>query len=313
MALVPLIAGGRVFVALEGGAQSSQVVALDRGTGKTLWSRPSPQRLLLAFGRGRLFGVASGGRVSAFDPASGNVLWERALPGSSPRYENPPIVTGELLRAYASVFQPPPNGSEEFVARDYVRYADTGVTMFGAVGRDLRGGGPQRVTLESDPFPSGSFAKAGETTSRAAGTFEFRIKPTRNTRYHTRAEDGPASRGGTVYVFPRFVDRLRRGSGRRVNDITSTVRMTGPPEVGLGGRRVHLYLVRVKRKQVAHVAGGALRGTARGRAAATLRFRAFTGFRSKDYLFYGVRGLSRVGLAPPDVVDRRCARSRLPH
>ncbi|HEX8741658.1 MAG TPA: PQQ-binding-like beta-propeller repeat protein [Thermoleophilaceae bacterium] len=527
----PLIAGGRVFVAVDGGVQSSRIVALDRSTGKQIWTRTSQRNFLLAYGGGRLFSVETDGYVHALDPASGQELWERGLTGRNLAYEDPPIVTGELLvvssrpghsdsdpgllralrtsdgasawerpsigspagdgtrvitgtpcggaaayrpadgrelwrssegcssgqnsrvvvaggrvytdhpyenpvlnaesgaklfdfgqsrpvavagdvalaqnnrdggllaaeagtgrrlwqfgdggtcfgvcqppvvsgafvyvaqdgllsavelrsgrsrwnakltasqgpdnrsrsemaigdgilavpdgsrlRAYTSALRPPPNGSDENTFRDYVVYGGGSTSLFGAVGRDLRARGPQPVTLESDRFPNGRFTNADQTTSLADGTFGFKVKPTRNTRYRTRAgADAPASAGGTIFVYPRMKYRIRRGRGRRINDITATVRMTGPPEVALGGRRIHFYLVRVGRKQVVRISSGGLRRTGRGRAAATLRFRALSQVGRRDYFCYCVRGLSRVGLGPRDVVDKRCGRSRLPY
>jgi outer membrane protein assembly factor BamB len=528
----PLIAEGRVFVAANNGYRGARVVALDRATGNELWSRNSAKDLLLAYGGGRLFTVSLNGEVRALDPATGNVIWERALAGRNLSYEDPPIVTGDLLvvssrpghsdsdngrlralrtsdgapawelepttgspagdgtriitgtpchgaaayrpadgsqiwrnsescssgengrvlvaggrvytddaydfpvldaetgrslfnfdtlqpvavagdialaqnnrdgglfareaatarplwrfgeggtcfgvcqpplvsgqfvyvaqngllsavelrsgrsrwstkltaehgpdnrsltemaigdgilavpdgnvlRAYSAVLQPPPDGSAENTDRDYVVFAGGRATLFGAVGRDLRARGPQPVTLEADRFPHGAFKAAEQTTSLADGTFGFSVKPTRNTRYRTRAGGAaPPSAGGTIYVLPRFKERFRRGSGRRINDITSRVRVATPPDVALGGRTVHLYLVRVGRKQVVRISGGRLRRSGRGRATASVRFRALRRVRAKDYFFYCVRGLSRLGLGPADVVDKRCGRRRLPY
>ena len=80
----PLIVGGRVFVtAVDGSGFGSHLLALDAGTGRTLWG---PVELGgpfafsgAAYDGGRVFVVNFSGRLRALDAATGSVAWSVQL------------------------------------------------------------------------------------------------------------------------------------------------------------------------------------------------------------------------------------------
>ena len=63
------------------------------------------------------------------------------------------------------------------------------------------------VTVESDPFPFGTFETAGTAQTNASGEWSFAVKPTVNTRYRARTE-GAESRTVDVNVRPAISLRL---------------------------------------------------------------------------------------------------------
>ena len=315
-------------VALTQDTRESGVFARDSGTGRRLWYFGAGYT---CFGlcsppvvSGRFVYMADQGKLWALELYSGRDRWHSRLTASyTPDWRSLSemavgdgilaVPDGTRLRAYSSVLQPPPNGSDEDTSDSYLAFGDS-TRLFGAVGHNLRDGGRHPVALEADRFPYGQFHVADRTTSRPDGTFAFRVRPSRNTRYRTRAgENAPPSTGGTVFVLPRFKDRYLRGSGSQINRITAYVRALTPPDVALGGREIHLYLVRVGRKQVIRLSSGRLHRRGRGKASATLQFEAVKGLRPRDYAFYCIRNLSPIGMGPRDVVDSRCGRSRLPY
>lgn len=88
---VPVVAGGRVFAALEGGA----VYAFDLA-GNQLWTATGPLGGFLAgiaYDNGRLFLLTSNG-LAGFDAASGSLQWQLAIAGGA---SFPPTATGGVV------------------------------------------------------------------------------------------------------------------------------------------------------------------------------------------------------------------------
>lgn len=259
------------------------------------------------------------GRVTVNDLGTGRRRWS-----GGPRIEGastvPPPVAGDgllvvrqekAITGYTSVLNPKPTSLQEGTF-EASRPLGARARLFGALGRTLRAQGPADVVLQSDRFPYRRFRSEKRTRTFGDGGFGFSVRPRRNTRYRTVSR-GKRSRGGTVYVYPRYRERVRRGRGRRINKLRSHVAVRVPRGVRLRGKRVHLYLVRVARRRVQRIGRGArLRVTGRGRARGTIRYNAIRGIRRRDYLFLCIRGMSRQGMGEPDVYDRRCGRRRLP-
>ena len=264
-----------------------------------------------------LYLVREDDRMFVVDLVTGKVRWRQKVPtlGGDP---GPLAIgqglvvftAGERVFAYSSVLDPPANGLVDATFDAYLAYRD-GTEIFGALGAGLRAAGRQSVTLMGDTFPFRGMKRLATTTSAGDGGYSFRVRPKLNTRYRTRA-GRRRSRGGTVIVFPRIRDRILRGRGRRINDLRAHVKLTGPPRVRLAGRRVYLYLVRVRKRRVERQGGSRLRRAGKGRGRAVIRFKALRGLRKGDFLYYCIPHLARSGLGIPGVVDRRCGARRLP-
>ena len=231
----------------------------------------------------------------------------------------PPVVGDGLLvlrerdslAGYSSLLNPRPTGLEEVTFDGVIRLGKSAL-LTGALGRALRQRGPATVNLLGDTFPYGKFRQVKSTRTFGDGGYSFRVRPRLNTRYRSTSGSGK-SQGGTVYVYPSFSERVRRGRGRRINRIRATVTARTPARVRLGRKRFHLYLVRVKRRKVQRLDSGRLRQAGRGRARGVVRFTAIRGLRRGDFFFYCVRRLSRQGMGARDVIDRRCGARRLPY
>jgi hypothetical protein len=65
----------------------------------------------------------------------------------------------------------------------------------------------QTVTIESDPFPFGTFETAGTVQTNASGEWSFTDSPTMNTRYRARS-GGAESRTVDVNVRPAISFRV---------------------------------------------------------------------------------------------------------
>ena len=295
--------------------------------GPAIWRTGSQSHVCHSFACSRVVGAGANlysvqrGRVAVRDLATGRPRWRGGpVIGNGGYSIEPEPVAGDGLlvvrenrdlTGYASVLNPRPTSLQDGTF-DAQTTLGGRARLFGALGRALRARGPADVTLQQDTFPFRRFRSVKKTRTSGDGGFGFRVRPKRNTRYRSLGAVKRSS-GGTVFVYPRYKERVRRGRGRQINKLRSTISVRVPRGVRLRGRRVHLYLVRVARRRVQRLGGGAgLRSTGRGRARGTIRFNALRGLRRRDYFFFCIRGMSRQGMGPRDVIDRRCGRKRLP-
>lgn len=116
----PLIADGRVFVTVRyASSYGTQLYALDKVTGATLWSFPLGGNYFwssLCYENGRVFAISGSGLLRAFDPATGSVIWSRQLSGTT--FSSAPSVFEGVI--YTS------NGGGQV----YAVSADTGVILW---------------------------------------------------------------------------------------------------------------------------------------------------------------------------------------
>jgi hypothetical protein len=263
-------------------------------------------------------------RLQVFDLATGRLRHSVAVPlargdAGTPVVGNGLAVVPEedsirkrgALHAYSSILDPPPQGLQENTFEGEIELGSR-VRLWGALGRALRRAGPANVTLQADAFPYRRFRSVKTVRTFADGGYGFKARPRINTRYRS-ATGSRRSAGGTVYVYPAFRVRNRRGRGRQFNRIRLSVVVRTHPRVRLGGRRFNVYVVRVRKRTVTRLTRGRLRRAGRGRARGRARYNAIRGLRRGDYLFLCVRGTSRLGMGARGLIDRRCGARRLPY
>ena len=306
--------------------RSSAVVAHDLG-GRQLWSRGESNTCFktchTAVISGRFAYFAQENKLRALELATGRTRWTGKLAATDETADNRSLSSmaigegllavpdGTRIRVFSSLLKPPRSGSDETAFEPQIEIGQSS-KLFGAVGRSLRTGARHAVTLEADRFPYGRYKRIAVTSSRPDGTFGFRVRPTRNTAYRTRVGRN-ASAGGVLEVFPAYRVKFRRGRGRRINRIVARVRVRGPRDVRLRGRKLHMYLVRVSKRRVTRIGSARLRRRGRGRAVGDVRFTALRRIGRRDYFFFCIPRLGRGGLGSPDATDRRCGAGRLPY
>jgi outer membrane protein assembly factor BamB len=94
----PLIAQGLVFVTTTTSNSTNALIALDEGTGATIWSVDLTGCCFAnaAFDSGKIFVVNNAGLMQAFDAASGNLLWSVNLPNQS-FFTSPPTAANGIV------------------------------------------------------------------------------------------------------------------------------------------------------------------------------------------------------------------------
>jgi len=101
----PLIAGGRVFVALvQGTKHVDSIVALDARTGTVAWQVPQGagnDTIGIAFDRGTLFVLQPNGLLSALAAKSGSPKWSTKLT-SELGFDAPPTASGGVVYAVSA-------------------------------------------------------------------------------------------------------------------------------------------------------------------------------------------------------------------
>jgi hypothetical protein len=115
----------------------------------------------------------------------------------------------------------------------------------------------------------------------------------------------------TVYTYPRFRMHLTRGRGRAINRIRGTVRLTASRRTHLGGRRVFLYLARVRQRRLSRLGSGRLVTTGPGRTRAIVPFDALRNSGAQDYFLVCVPRQWRLGYGRRDRIARACGRRRV--
>jgi len=209
----PVVAGGLVYLGVQGGNGNGWVYALDAATGTTRWKAdtgtPSPPKhLALAGGRLIVPTVGDGnGLLLALDPATGRRLWATNLtPGSRSDWWHPPTVAGGRIylggtttkiysvdaasgrvvwRSTAGTFGPPAVvGNRVYAADDggalYAKDVTNGVNRW--IGNGRAGGrtsppsvGGGRVFTVNDEGYVNAYAAAGCGTLRCGTLWQARV------------------------------------------------------------------------------------------------------------------------------------------
>jgi hypothetical protein len=116
------------------------------------------------------------------------------------------------------------------------------------------------VDLEAAPFPYTAYSKVASAVAAPDGSFSFRVKPDRNTRYRVAAQ------GVTSDVHPVLVDLA--GSLRRHRLARHRYRVVlalhGPADLPSAGRHIRLYRrgTRIGTARLREVSSGRLRASA---------------------------------------------------
>jgi outer membrane protein assembly factor BamB len=209
------------------------------------------------------------------------------------------------LHALGSLLSPPPRGVDAVALNPYTVFAQR-FELAAGVGRELRDGRP-RVRIEFDRYPYRRWTAGSAHQTRPEGVAYFDSRPTRNTRFRARLESDPRIVSPTVYayVYPRIGVSIRAVSASYAR---VAFRVRGPKEIRLGGKRIFLYLLRHGSSRLVRLAGATLRSTGRGRAAASARFRRYSGAHPADDVYYCVRGIENQGFGKRDRFARGCGR-----
>lgn len=141
-------------------------------------------------------------------------------------------------------------------------------------------------------------------TTGADGTFSFKLRPSRYTRYQLTLDGRSNEKRFQVVVLTNEKTRISR-SGADRNTITSRVTIKVPTTVPLRGRTYAIYIARAGKKRYVLLGKARIRGAGKGRGRATVVFRA-PRFGKKDFIRTCVQGASARGLNYDDRLDRRC-------
>jgi outer membrane protein assembly factor BamB len=234
----PLIVNGAVFVtAADSSGQGTTLYALNQATGSILWSRGLGGTFWwsgLAYDRGQLFTVNTGGTMSAIDPTSGSINWSEQLPGQY-FFTSPPSAARGIVYVGGAGFggtlyavreldghllwtQPVENGDESSPAVDgtsvYVTYPGQDYAFDAVTGAPgwhhdggIEGGG-------------------GRTAVVAAGLLFARDPVEGNLLFHTpdgsldgsfTATPAPAVANGLAYMLSGSTLRAVKNSGQGTN------------------------------------------------------------------------------------------------
>jgi hypothetical protein len=165
------------------------------------------------------------------------------------------------------------------------------------------------VTLQSDPFPYGSFATRKTATAAGDGSFSFRVKPDRNTAY--RATVGASQSGATVVYSDARVTIVRKLSRDR-GTLRLAVSAIGPADIPLRGHMVHFYYGHKGAKRLRHVAARRFRRVRRGEFTVAASWRV-SGYSKTDRVIACTRELKPDGFGRPVALDRTCGAKTLPN
>lgn len=158
--------------------------------------------------------------------------------------------------------------------------------------------GPRPVFLQADPHPFGRRYKtlAGAVARRDGFTFTARVK--RNTRFRL-ANDGVLSPPTIVYAQPQIGVKYRATDAERV--VRATLRIGAEPGFRRNGR-VGLYRLRDGGDTATRIG----RGRSRANGVARFRVRIPADLVETDSVLPCLRGGSKRGFGPPNVLDRFC-------
>lgn len=308
-------ASGYAFAPGVGVRQGAYVNATDLGTGNEIWTRTLPEPISGFNLRPVIVGATvwtfdRDSRLSGFGLRGGDLRERLVLEGDqSVRYVSLASSDGLLaipvsrtLVLLGSAIRPAADGMGIRLSLTDVAIGDR-TRVDGRVGAGLD---VSRVRLEADPYPFDGFRAAGTADVDAVDkTFRFPVRPDRNTRYRVRAAAGPqATKTAVAYVSPR----VSLNGGFRGRTLVARAGVRGAKGVGLGGRRIFIYVLRAKSGAFERLGSGTLRRTSAVRARAEFPMRV-TRFRSKDTLVFCIRGLRSMGRQ--DRFTRRCGAARI--
>jgi outer membrane protein assembly factor BamB len=286
--LPPLLAGGYVYAVDSEG----QVFALRRQDGQKVWS----SRLGVGF-----FGSSDSpwpGLAAAGDTlvvsAQGRVV------GYSPGSDTPGVDDPD---------KPPANGGT-ITLKPSSRFTvyRRPVLLSGAM-RNRNGGIEGRVEILSDPWPYGGFSHLRYVAADSLGEFRLTVRPARNTRYRavfSGTNPGLASRLRQVYSDYDEHFTVIGLSPRRVR---VRIRLEGPPDLRLAGRRIYVYFFR--RHARASLKIGTLRLRRHGRSARVTAVLRTPPLRRSDLFYTCMRETKDDGFGRFDPRLRGCGRRRM--
>jgi outer membrane protein assembly factor BamB len=275
--LPPLLVGETVYVLAHG----RTLVGLDRSTGRPLSSLKLTYEEQSDRG-GRISGIAAGQGVMV-------------------------ATLGPTLTAFTGVLRPARAGTDAAATALAVVTGQT-TDLVGGVGPALPGA---QVELQADRFPyDDRWERVAAATVQSDRTFYANdVALTRNTRFRLAAAGATeALRPLEITAAPRFASKVRR---LRRNRIEVRGAVSGPPDMPAARRRFVVYLGRVHHDRAQRLGSAVLRRTGRGRAAASVRFRALKRVGADDVLMFCVRGLAARGFGRVDAFERNCGRRHI--
>lgn len=282
----PLVAGGYVYDLDSEG----NVIALDRSSGQLVWQENIGTDL------GDPHPVASQGLAGAGDTlvatANTQSVGEAGFVlGFSPGADTPGVGLPPL----------PPAPVTLRVGRQQLTYGDhLGTGLVGKVGVEDE----VPVDIYASRFPYTSSARVATVETRYGGDFTYGIQPDRNTVYWA-TYNGSSSARVPVFLSLKYVPLIQ--AGRHPHWVS--VLVVGPPAVPLGGRRVHQYMYRARRRAAYRIASGRLRvlkGHWRG-TKAKVKMRIHPPRKRRgDYYFVCLEEKRDDGFGKPDPADSEC-------
>lgn len=191
--------------------------------------------------------------------------------------------------------------------RGYVSEAGTRESFAGRVSGPIVS--PLRLAVDDHPLGGGFRPTGPSILPDAKGRFTLRTTLRRNARVRVVEAAGARRASPTIamYVAPRIRFTVRNVDNR----ITTRIRVSGSPAVRFRGRRVALYLARVRSRTLVRIRTARLGGPARRTGRATVRFPALRSAGRRDYLVACVIGAPAIGQGPAAGYLGRCGRGRI--
>ena len=302
-----VIAGDTLITRGDGG-----VGAFELGTNQRRWSwkaGDSASGRAAAAASGDRVAVRHGGVVAVLDRGDGRELWKGAVrlaDGTSLVAASGLVLIGDDEGKTLSALGPQTRAPKVAV-RPKAPVVEFGkrVSLNATVHYDNKLYLAAPVTLLADGAPFRRLRPAALQTADVAGTTTFTTLPTRNTGYVLAAQGG-RSRPVVVTIVPRIRLKVLRttASGAAVR-----ARVRVPKRARLRGRRIAVYVARVRARRFERLGSARLTGR-RGRYAARLGV-ARTRLRGKDFIIVCVRNMRRHHLGFGDRLDRRCGAWRI--
>jgi outer membrane protein assembly factor BamB len=214
------------------------------------------------------------------------------------------VTQNRALSVYTGVLRPAPGGTDIAASRYDLVYGQR-TSLAAAVGTRLAG---RRVRLQEDRFPYGRWRTVRSGPTLPDRTFYAGGRVTRNTRFRLVAPGARPTPRLTVTSVPKLASSVR-AIGPRTIEVRAKLR--GPRDLPAAGRRLYVYLGRVRQDRVERLGSGRLRRTGRGRASTRVRFRAPRRVGSRDVVLFCVKGLAARGFGVRDAFERGCGRGRM--
>ncbi|MGI8622123.1 MAG: PQQ-binding-like beta-propeller repeat protein [Solirubrobacteraceae bacterium] len=323
------VGGGLTFRSPLLTPAATDLVATDAATGATRWTfaqrrlEPAePATLLLrpAVTDGLVWQLVDTGsnglRLTALDAATGAGRYGAFLPGAGeldPRLTTALAVSPGLMLVPAAgggllaLRNAPagPLGVTATLPKNVVTARESTVVK-GRLVSDGHGlTGPRPVRLEQDAFPfDRRYTRVGDARPGSSGRFSVTAAVERNTRFRLVA-DGVRYPPTTVYARPVISAVFARTSRHRM--VRATVRIRADKRFDRAGT-VAIYRLRRGATVLQRI------GTGRSSRGGTARFTVTipANLRRTDKIVPCLRGASRKGFGPSNVLDRRCGDARVP-